>query len=46
VDALAALKAQREGDRVCEIGRIGGRQLVGVGHAERLEHIGNDGEAI
>src|SRR5208283_495191 len=36
VDALPALEAQREGDRIGEVGRVGGRELVGVGHAGRI----------
>jgi hypothetical protein len=33
VDALAALKAQRERQRVGEVARVGGREPVGDGEA-------------
>ncbi len=36
VDALAALKPQGERQRVGEVGYVGGRQLIGVGHANRI----------
>ena len=32
VDALAAVKAQCEGERAGQVGRVGGRELVGVEH--------------
>ena len=34
--SLATLKLEREGNRLGEVARIGGRQLVGVGHCARM----------
>ena len=33
VDALATLESEREGERVGDVGRVGGRELVSVGMA-------------
>ena len=36
VDALAALVSEREGERRGKVGRVGGRELVGVGHRRTI----------
>ncbi len=36
VNALAALEAQGEGERRGKVGRVGGRELVGVGHRRTI----------
>jgi len=36
VDALAALVSERIGERRGKVGRVGGRELVGVGHRRRI----------
>ena len=36
VDALAALVSERVGERRGKVGRVGGRELVGVGHRQTI----------
>jgi hypothetical protein len=41
VDALVTWKAERKGERVREVGRVGGSEIVGVGHGRMIEQTKN-----
>ncbi len=40
-----AVACQRKGETGEEMGRVGGGEVVGVGHGGMIEHNGNDGQS-